>query len=606
MRAVYSNALQSTNMRHLGLVFLSVAVLGTSACKQRTQIMIGVLTDLRAPGVMDEVQLDVSREGVPVLQQAWILPGVRGEPFILPGSFGLYDPNGRSLPVSIQLTGFLHGQPKVIRHSLVSLVPDQTLFLRMGLTAQCLNRFDCPQDQTCVEGACKPRLVATATLPKFVDGMERQISCNSGTTFIDTSTSESLPVTGGGCATTDGRCEEGTCYLPDTTGGQALWQAETIPLQSPMLQAVAASGGATMDVYSVGANGAVLHRKYATAAEAAQGWVDESIGNDNLTAVAVDPTDGNQAWAVGDGVAWHRNAQGTWLKVAIPNNPTLFAVAYNGSTAYLVGRDKTLTAGSDGVIYVSPDGVMAILDDVFSGPELHAVGFDVQRTAYVAGAQGSVYRQTGATWTALTARGTNTFQAMAFRGFTAVAADNVGTLTTINTSDGSVLGKFSVTGANAGQPLNSVTISQSGRAVAVGPSGLIVSSTDLLNWNVEQSPATNTLRGVFGTAIVADERFYIVGDGTMLSSRRASLPGQPIPDAGQPFDAGMCTVPDMQQPASGPCASTCDCAPPNACWLYSGMTTGICCLVRGTGVPTGSCLSDCDCISLSCKGMVCN
>jgi hypothetical protein len=181
-----------------------------SACKARTEIILGVLTDLKAPTTLDEVQLDVAREGVPLLSQQWLLPGIPGQPFILPGSYGLFDPDGNDAPVAITLTGFRAGVQIVPRSAAVSLVPGQTLFLRMALVASCETVSNCAADETCIEGTCRPQLVDTRTLPTYVSGMESQLACASGPAYIDTSTGAPLvPV--GNCAAGQ-TCQEGTCY----------------------------------------------------------------------------------------------------------------------------------------------------------------------------------------------------------------------------------------------------------------------------------------------------------------------------------------------------------------------------------------------------------
>ena len=81
--------------------------------------MFGVITDLRAPDALDEVELVVQRQGVEVLRVPWTLPGVQGQPYILPGSYGVYTEDGSEPQIAVTLTGMLNGRPRVERKALV-------------------------------------------------------------------------------------------------------------------------------------------------------------------------------------------------------------------------------------------------------------------------------------------------------------------------------------------------------------------------------------------------------------------------------------------------------------------------------------------------------
>jgi sugar lactone lactonase YvrE len=189
-----------------------VGLCAASCSPSRTEILIGVATDLSAPDIIDRVQLSARREGVEVLRHDWDISGIPAQPFELPGSFGIYSTDGSEPTVQVDVRGFFGNQEIVRRTSILSLIREKTLFLRMGLVNRCMNRSDCPAGRTCVEGRCVPEQVESPTLPAYVDGMERTVTCNSGTTFINTGTNEPLEVVGTGQCGPGQRCLESTCY----------------------------------------------------------------------------------------------------------------------------------------------------------------------------------------------------------------------------------------------------------------------------------------------------------------------------------------------------------------------------------------------------------
>ena len=100
-----------------------------AGCSSRTEIVLGAATDLKARNQLDEVRLIVSRNGVPVLQpKPWTLSDVPAGVYELPGSFGLYSPDGSEVKLDVQLQGFKNLQP-VIREkpSWVIAIPEDVV-----------------------------------------------------------------------------------------------------------------------------------------------------------------------------------------------------------------------------------------------------------------------------------------------------------------------------------------------------------------------------------------------------------------------------------------------------------------------------------------------
>src|SRR5689334_1149052 len=127
---------------------LAVGLAAATGCQPRTEIMIGVITNIEAPMAVDEVVLEGYRDGIrdaahTVLKFPWPIPGMGSLPYTLPGSFGVYSPDGSPTRVELVLSGNRNGAMVVQRSSVVSLVPGKTLFMRMGLVITCMGRFDC-------------------------------------------------------------------------------------------------------------------------------------------------------------------------------------------------------------------------------------------------------------------------------------------------------------------------------------------------------------------------------------------------------------------------------------------------------------------------------
>jgi hypothetical protein len=190
------------------------------ACGSRTEIVFGVATDLRAPDALDTVTLEVKRvdNGVPQQQLVWQLSGQINEPFNLPGSFGVFS-DGDEITVDATLSGLKNEELIVSRHSILTLVEGQTLFYRMGLTAGCIDRLDCPSTSTCIEGVCRDVNVPTKQLPDFDQSLVTELTCAAGASYIDTGTGDPMPLSDDAAACPAGQCLEGTCLKPPPAEG---------------------------------------------------------------------------------------------------------------------------------------------------------------------------------------------------------------------------------------------------------------------------------------------------------------------------------------------------------------------------------------------------
>ena len=157
-----------------------------AACSGRTEIVVGVATDLKATGQIDRAQFTASRNGVPVVDQECMLVAVPSGQYELPGSFGIYSADGSEPRVELSVKGFKGTDLVTQRDSVVSLISGQTLFMRLGIVADCgaLSAPACAAGETCVEGVCRQIAVDARRLPVFRKELVGSTECDSGTHFI--------------------------------------------------------------------------------------------------------------------------------------------------------------------------------------------------------------------------------------------------------------------------------------------------------------------------------------------------------------------------------------------------------------------------------------
>lgn len=241
---------------------LLLAAGGACSEKKRTEIVIGLATDLTAPTPLRSVRMQVYRlpENVPIGQQDFPISGSINEVYELPGTYAVYSEDGKADRVRVVLTATDgQGAVLVVRTAILTLVPEKTLFVRLGVVSACRGKSDCAEGDSCVEGRCLPEEIDSARLPAYLMGMEREVACASGTMFTNTSTKELLKASsataGMSCA---GTCQEGTCLAP-TEGGFAATNGPMTESRTASLQIgrdlVSLDDGSVLLVGGVGPNG---------------------------------------------------------------------------------------------------------------------------------------------------------------------------------------------------------------------------------------------------------------------------------------------------------------------------------------------------------------
>src|SRR5450432_3536562 len=203
---------------------LALLVVAIGCEKNRTEIVLGMATDLSASTPLSSVDLQVFSlpDDVLVADQQLPISGTVNELYELPGTYAVYSASGSADRFRALLTATdNNGNTLVVRSAVLSLVPEKTLFARLGMVSACEGMNDCGTGETCIEGRCASEEIDSSRLPEYTPGMENEVDCASATTFVDTSTKKPLTVTGTSCGT--GTCLEGVCLtaLQNDGGGGA-------------------------------------------------------------------------------------------------------------------------------------------------------------------------------------------------------------------------------------------------------------------------------------------------------------------------------------------------------------------------------------------------
>ena len=198
-------------MRRMG-VGLLVALAAGGCSKNRTEVMIGVATDLAAPDQLDAVKLEIYRDGVLAFDiPPWPVPGKTGGEYVLPASFGVYTDDGSEPRIEVQVHGIKNNANIINRRAVFALIAEQTLFFRMALVLRCMGN-DCGQGQSCIEGECRPEEVDSHKFPVYTAGLENDVTCQGADTLRNTQTGAPLMSLGSGACPPSQHCTESTCY----------------------------------------------------------------------------------------------------------------------------------------------------------------------------------------------------------------------------------------------------------------------------------------------------------------------------------------------------------------------------------------------------------
>src|SRR3569832_781742 len=124
--------------------------------KKRTEIVVGLATDLAAPTPLGKVAIEVSKDGKGLgLATTYPISGQLDTMYELPGTYGIYSDAGTADRVRVMLTAFDDQMvPLVGRSAVRSLVREKTLFVRLGVISACLGMTDCGDGMTCGGGRC--------------------------------------------------------------------------------------------------------------------------------------------------------------------------------------------------------------------------------------------------------------------------------------------------------------------------------------------------------------------------------------------------------------------------------------------------------------------
>jgi hypothetical protein len=517
--------------RLLALLWLLVG------CRDRTEVVIGVATDLRARGQIDTVVFQAARNGTALVQQHWDLSDVPAGRYELPGSFGLYSPDGSQPTVELTLKGYRGKDLVVERDAILSLVSDQTLFMRMSLVSSCdaLDGPTCASNQSCIEGVCRPLRVETGRLPRFSPELVTSVSCNSGTHFIVSSSGLDMQQLPKGCQPGE-TCQEGTCLrpLPSDDGGTtqgALWTQQSTPSTYVLHAMWGTSDGA--DVFAVGEGGTVLHLG-AAGPTAANGWIKEPTGV-KQSLFGVWGSSATDVFAVGDGgVILHRSTSG-WATESAPSVGRLDAVWGSGAgDVWAVGR----TADRKSAILHRSAGVWQLdtHPGASSGNALRAVWGAGAGIIWAAGSGGTLLRFDGASWSPTGQLPGDLLGVWTLDTGDALIAGAGGTIartvdTALHVEDSGVHGDLFAAWAAAPNDL-----------YVAGDYGVVLHSSGDGKWTRQSTATQQPIFALWGSA---HGDLYAAGrDGVVLHS--TTTPPGPVDDLSTPAD--LSTVEDLIPP----------------------------------------------------------
>lgn len=215
----------------LACLALCTVVVGSTGCGKTSQLVIGIITNLRVRGDLTDVRMDVFRNGVVAGQQAWSISDQRSLDFVLPGSFNLYSSEGGTPVIDVEVGGYVGATalPKITRKVTMQLQSEQTLFYRMALVQACVQgqpNAGCAEGYACIEGVCRTQAENANHLLPYEASRVTTVECDSGSRFIDTGSCGSgtclqLPIPKATCDA-DQYCVEGTCYKYDPANPRSL------------------------------------------------------------------------------------------------------------------------------------------------------------------------------------------------------------------------------------------------------------------------------------------------------------------------------------------------------------------------------------------------
>ena len=298
-------------MRYSACLALVVAC----GCQGRTEIVVGVVTDLKAKNEIDQVHFSAVEDGKTLIAHDWDLADVPAGTYELPGSFGIYSPDGKQPRLEFSVQGLRAGALVVERTSITSLIAGQTLFMRLGLVGDCgtLDGPSCSDGESCIEGVCRPEDTDPHRLPRYRKELVDHIECQSGTVFVVSSTGTPMPSLGDSCPA-DEYCQEGVCLKrlpadPPAPSASPDWVDTSDPSPAPLR----ALGGSedTGDLGAAGEGGVVL------AGSGDSAWMAQSSGvTTSLFGTWVAGPD--DLFIVGSGGVVRHGRGGVWTPEPLP------------------------------------------------------------------------------------------------------------------------------------------------------------------------------------------------------------------------------------------------------------------------------------------------
>lgn len=205
------------------LLAIAAAAAGCTTT-ERTEIVLGLATDLQAPDPLATVDLEIRRLPDDLVVGSANLPisGRVGVDYEIPMAYFISakknGSDGSENPFRVILSARDgRGARLIVRTAVMNLLPERRLFVRLGMVSACVGRFDCATGDTCIEGRCVSEQIDSTRLPAYTEDLEKEVSCAGATAYVNTGTTQPLPVMGTSCPSGQ-VCEEGACLLAPAAG----------------------------------------------------------------------------------------------------------------------------------------------------------------------------------------------------------------------------------------------------------------------------------------------------------------------------------------------------------------------------------------------------
>ena len=147
----------------------------TASCEEekRGQLTLAIQTDMRIPGDVDQIRLEVLANGVARFANTYDI-GKNSNP--IPATIAIVAEDGPPGPLTIRLISRQGLRLRTLREAVTTIPQDRNVLLRMPIQWLCDDKAEeseglvnttCGHGQTCISGRCVDRVLESEELPDF-------------------------------------------------------------------------------------------------------------------------------------------------------------------------------------------------------------------------------------------------------------------------------------------------------------------------------------------------------------------------------------------------------------------------------------------------------